>query len=260
MRHREEQTGRVFLVGAGPGAADLITVRGLERLREADVVLYDRLVGAELLEECAPHARLVSVGKSPHPAEPSVPQEEIHDLILLHARAGSTVVRLKGGDPCVFGRGWEEFLVCREAGIPCEFVPGITSALAVPELAGVPVTVRGTARSFAVVTGQTEAGGEPVDWEALSKAETLVILMGISALPEIAKHLMAHRDANTPVAVISPRLPSLSAGSTGHLAEHCRHRHGAGNLLTRGHGGRRRGRPRRKQPRNRPPRRCPHPS
>jgi uroporphyrin-III C-methyltransferase len=193
--------GIVYLVGAGPGDPRLITVLGLERLRQAEVVIYDRLVSERLLDEAPPTAERIFVGKAP--GEHSAKQEEINELLLHHARRGRIVVRLKGGDPFVFGRGSEEALACAEAGIPWEVVPGISSAVSVPALAGIPVTHRELAGGFAVVTGHC-AEGDRQDWAALARVETLVILMGISRLPEISASLLFHgRGANTPVAAIA---------------------------------------------------------
>jgi uroporphyrin-III C-methyltransferase len=192
--------GIVYLVGAGPGDPRLITVLGLERLRQAEVVVYDRLVSERLLDE-APGAERIFVGKAP--GEHAAKQGEINALLVRHARAGRIVVRLKGGDPFVFGRGSEEALACAEAGIPWEVVPGLSSAVSVPALAGIPVTHRELAGGFAVVTGHC-AEGDRQDWAALARVETLVILMGLSRLPEIAASLLFHgRPAATPVAAIA---------------------------------------------------------
>jgi uroporphyrin-III C-methyltransferase len=194
-------SGIVYLVGAGPGDPRLITALGLERLRQAEVVVYDRLVSERLLDEAPPTAERIFVGKAP--GEHSAKQEEINELLLRHARRGRIVVRLKGGDPFVFGRGSEEALACAEAGIPWEVVPGVSSALSVPALAGIPVTHRELAGGFAVVTGHC-AEGDRQDGAALARVETLVILMGLSRLPEIAASLLFHgRGANTPVAAIA---------------------------------------------------------
>jgi uroporphyrin-III C-methyltransferase len=194
-------SGIVHLVGAGPGDPRLITVLGLDRLRQAEVVVYDRLISPRLLDEAPPRAERIFVGKAP--GEHSCGQEEINALLVRHARAGRIVVRLKGGDPFVFGRGSEEALACAEAGVPWEVVPGITSAVAAPALAGIPVTHRELAGGFAVVTGHC-AEGDRQDWAALARVETLMILMGLSRLPEIAASLLFHgRGADTPVAVIA---------------------------------------------------------
>ncbi|HEX9943230.1 MAG TPA: uroporphyrinogen-III C-methyltransferase [Thermoanaerobaculia bacterium] len=194
-------SGIVYLVGAGPGDPRLITVLGLDRLRRADVVVYDRLVSPELLNEAPSWAERVFVGKAP--GDHACRQEEINALLVRHARAGRTVVRLKGGDPFVFGRGAEEALACAEAGVPWEVIPGVSSAVGVPARAGIPVTHREVAGGFAVVTGHC-AEGDRQDWAALARTDTLVVLMGLSRLPEIAAHLLFHgRGADTPVAVIA---------------------------------------------------------
>jgi uroporphyrin-III C-methyltransferase len=198
-------SGIVYLVGAGPGDPDLMTVRGLRCLRAADAVVYDRLVSEEILAEAPPTAERIYVGKAAgkEGGHPSCQQEEINALLISLAREGRTVVRLKGGDPFVFGRGGEEALACRVAGVPCEVVPGVTSAISVPALAGIPVTHRGIAGSFAVVTGHC-MGNDRLDWEALARIDTLVVLMGLSRLPEIAGLLQHHgRRADMPAAVIS---------------------------------------------------------
>ena len=196
-------TGSVALVGAGPGDAGLITVRGLALLRAADVVLHDRLVTAELLACAGPGARLVPVGKHGHGASTS--QEEINALMVREARAGHRVVRLKGGDPFVFGRGAEEVEALREAGIAVEVVPGITSAVAAPAAAGIPVTHRALSSGFAVVTGhESDEGSSTLDWAALARMPTLVVLMGLRALPRITARLLVHGLApDTPAAVVA---------------------------------------------------------
>jgi uroporphyrin-III C-methyltransferase len=194
--------GIVFLVGAGPGDPELITVRGLRCLRCADVVVYDRLVDSRLLDEAPRAARRVYAGKRPGRA--ALRQEEIDALLVRQARAGRTVVRLKGGDPFVFGRGGEEALACARAGVACEVVPGLTSAVAVPALAGIPLTHRAVAGSFAVLTGRCAgADADRHDWAALARLDTLVILMGATRLGEIAAHLLRHgKPPATPAAVI----------------------------------------------------------
>jgi uroporphyrin-III C-methyltransferase len=193
-------SGSVYLVGAGPGDPRLITVLGLDRLRRADVVVYDRLVSPELLAEAPPQAERIFVGKTP--GDHFCHQDEINALLIRRAQAGRTVVRLKGGDSFVFGRGSEEALACAEAGVAWEVIPGVSSAVGVPERAGIPVTHRTLASGFAVVTGHC-AEGDRQDWATLARLDTLVILMGLSKLPEIAGLLLYHgRGANTPVAVI----------------------------------------------------------
>lgn len=196
-----KDTGIVYLVGAGPGDPDLITVRGLRCLQRAEVLVHDRLVSPELLDEAPSSALRIDVGKEA--GHHRCAQEEINALLVRHAQAGRIVVRLKGGDPFVFGRGAEEALACAAAGVAWEVIPGVTSATSVPARAGIPVTHRGIATSFAVVTGHC-LGDDRVDWEALARVDTLLILMGLSRLPEVADRLRAHgRDAGTPAAVIS---------------------------------------------------------
>jgi uroporphyrin-III C-methyltransferase len=192
--------GIVYLVGAGPGDPELLTLRGLRCLRQADVVVYDRLVDRRLLAEAPPAARRVYAGKGP--GRQALRQEEIDALLVRQARAGRVVVRLKGGDPFVFGRGGEEALACAAAGVAWEVVPGVTSAVAVPALAGIPLTQRGIAGSFAVVTGHC-AGDDRQDWAALARLDTLVVLMGAARLGEIAALLRRHgKPPMTPAVVV----------------------------------------------------------
>ena len=199
---RAIDNGTVYLVGAGPGDPDLITVRGLKVLRLADVVLYDRLVHADLLEEVRPDAERIYVGKAP--GNHTLSQGSINDLLVERARRGLLVVRLKGGDPFVFGRGGEEAMALAAAGISFQVVPGISSALSVPAYAGIPVTHRHISSAFTVVTGHACHAGDDPDWVALARAGTLVILMGLRRLPAIAATLIeAGIDASTPAAVIS---------------------------------------------------------
>jgi uroporphyrinogen III methyltransferase / synthase len=196
--------GRVYLVGAGPGDPGLMTVRGLEVLRRAEVVVYDRLVNPALLDEAPGSARRIFAGK--HAGAHCLPQARINALLVEHARRGRTVVRLKGGDPFVFGRGGEEALALAEAGITFEVVPGVSAAVAVPAYAGIPVTHRGLGSSFAVVTGHEDPGKgtTAVDWARLATAvDTIVVLMGLAGLPRIAAELVWHgRSPATPVALI----------------------------------------------------------
>jgi uroporphyrin-III C-methyltransferase len=194
--------GAVHLVGAGPGDPGLITARGLELLRQADVVVHDRLVGPELLHQARPDAELVDVGKGAGHA--ALAQEEINRLLVDRARRGRQVVRLKGGDPFVFGRGSEEVAACREAGVAVDVVPGVSSAIAAPAAAGIPVTARGIARSFAVLTAhQAGPGPEAPDVAALAGVDTLVVLMGRAALDRLARGLIeAGRPPDTPAACI----------------------------------------------------------
>jgi uroporphyrin-III C-methyltransferase len=195
--------GVVWLVGAGPGDPQLITVRGLRCLRSADVVVHDRLVARRLIDEAPSRARRIDVGKAPG-LEPWS-QRRINALLVAEARRGRRVVRLKGGDPFVFGRGGEECEALAEAGIPYRVVPGVTSAVAAPAFAGIPLTHRGRSSAFTVVTGHGAASDPAgVDWAALAGAGTLVVLMGLERIAEIAERLVAHgRPARTPVAVIA---------------------------------------------------------
>ena len=197
--------GIVYLVGAGPGDAGLITVKGLKKLRQCDAVVYDRLASEELLDYVQKDCTKIYVGKQA--GKHSKKQEEINAILVECAKKYSTVVRLKGGDPFVFGRGGEEIEALVEHGIAYEVIPGITSAVAVPECAGIPVTHRGISRSFHVITGhtQTSVGSPEYDYETLAKNEgTLVFLMGLSNLEEIATHLVqAGKAGSTPAAVIS---------------------------------------------------------
>jgi uroporphyrinogen III methyltransferase/synthase len=194
----------VFLVGAGPGDPGLLTLRAVELLGSADVVLYDRLVPPEALRHARPEAELVYVGKQG--GGPQMPQEEIDRLLVEHGRSGKRVVRLKGGDPLVFGRGAEEALKLREAGIDFEIVPGITAGVAAPAYAGIPVTHRDLASGVAFVTGHEDPDKpeSTLDWEALARFPgTLVFYMGVRALPRIAERLQAEgRPADEPVAVV----------------------------------------------------------
>jgi uroporphyrin-III C-methyltransferase/precorrin-2 dehydrogenase/sirohydrochlorin ferrochelatase len=195
-------TGVVSLVGAGPGDPGLITAKGLELLRCADVVVYDRLVPAALVAEAPPAAERVFVGKYPHAA--GAGQPDINALLVDRARRGQAVVRLKGGDPFVFGRGAEECEALCAAGVPVQVIPGVSAATAVPAAAGIPVTHRRLASAFAVVTGHECDGRSDLDWEALARMPTLVVLMGLHALPEIARKLVAHgARAEAPAAVIA---------------------------------------------------------
>lgn len=194
---------KVYLVGAGPGDPGLITLRAVEILRQADVVLYDRLVNPILLGYAPVSAECIYVGK-----ERGTPgkgrQETIHELMIEHAQAGKLVVRLKGGDPFVFGRGGEEALALATAGVAFEVVPGISSAVAAAESAHIPVTHRGISAGFAVFAGQEAEGGDGIPWNAAAKIPTAVFLMGVERLPVIVERLLAEgRDPSTPVAIVS---------------------------------------------------------
>ncbi len=195
---------RVFLVGAGPGDPGLITRRGLELLRSCDVVLYDRLVDPRLVDEVPEHADRVFVGK--RAGASSLPQAAIDALVVEHARAGKRVVRLKGGDPFVFGRGADEAQALAAAGISFEIVPGVTSAVAVPAYAGIPVTHSGISSSFAVLTAHESADrpGAEERWDSVARgAGTLVLMMGVSGLPDAMKRLIeVGRSPEEPAAII----------------------------------------------------------
>lgn len=194
--------GKAYLVGAGPGRPDLITVRGLRLLQQADVILYDRLVATELLLEARAEAKLIYVGKGP--GHHTASQDEINQQLVDHVLAGQQVVRLKGGDPFVFGRGGEEALALQAAGLPFEIVPGISAALAVPAYAGIPITHRGIATSFAVVTGHECSTSSQTNWSALAQIPTLIVMMGVEHIEEIAHRLIqAGRATDTPSAAIS---------------------------------------------------------
>ena len=194
----------IYLVGSGPGDPGLLTLKGLRRIEEADAIVYDRLAPKSLLEHAKPEAELVYVGKKP--GKPSMPQEEINALLVELGRAGKTVARLKGGDPYVFGRGGEEALALVEAGIPFEVVPGVTSGIAAPAYAGIPVTHRGVSASVAFVTGhEAPTKDHPdVDWTRIANgADTLVLYMGVGRLREISHALiLGGRSPETPVAVV----------------------------------------------------------
>ena len=198
-----QKQGQVWLVGAGPGDAGLLTLRGRQLLQEADVVVYDHLAGAAVLGMIPPGTRCLCVGK--RAGRHSVPQEEINRLLVEEARAGHKVVRLKGGDPFLFGRGAEEMQQLLEAGIPCQVVPGVSSALAVPAYAGIPVTHRDWASSVHIITGHSKKDGLPaMDWDALARLKgTLVFLMGVGHMEEICAQLQAHgKAASTPAAIL----------------------------------------------------------
>ncbi|MCW3097280.1 MAG: uroporphyrinogen-III synthase/uroporphyrinogen-III C-methyltransferase [Chthonomonadaceae bacterium] len=206
--------GTVYLIGAGPGDPGLITVRGMELLRTCDVVVYDRLAHPSLLQHVRSDAEKIYVGKAS--AQHAMKQPEINALLIAKAKEGKSVARLKGGDPFVFGRGGEEAEECRAAGVPFQIVPGVTSAIAAPAYAGIPVTHRDAASSFAVITGHerddaresgTRAPGEAEgrrNWAHIAyAADTLVFLMGVEALPEITTRLQQHgRSPETPVALV----------------------------------------------------------
>jgi uroporphyrinogen III methyltransferase/synthase len=221
MSDKKNQRGVVYIVGAGPGDEDLITVRGVQALRKADVVVYDYLSNPSLLDECPEGCRRIYVGKMA--GKHSLPQEEINALLVEHARRGQVVVRLKGGDPFVFGRGGEEALELAAAGIAFVVVPGITAALAAAAYAGIPLTHRGLASSAALITGHedpTKADSD-VDWERLALgAGTLTVYMGVKNLPRIVERLVsAGRPADTPAALIRWGTLNCQQTLTGRLGQ-----------------------------------------
>jgi uroporphyrin-III C-methyltransferase len=209
--------GMVYLVGAGPGDPRLLTLRGAEILHMADVVVHDRLVSRALLDLAPARAELIDVGKAA--GSTPVPQRAISRLLVERARRGKVVARLKGGDPFVFGRGGEEALACARAGIPFEVVPGVTSAIAAPAAAGIPVTHRGLSSSFAVVTA-TLAGGSAADLGRIAGAvDTLVVLMAAGRLEEVCAQLVeAGRDPDEPAAVIASATTQQETSVTAPLA------------------------------------------
>ena len=201
----DRTTGRVVLVGGGPGPLGLLTIAGLEAVRAADVLVCDRLAPLAALEQAKPGAEVVHVGKIPRGE--FTPQEQINAILVDRALAGRRVVRLKGGDNFVFGRGGEEWNACVEAGIPVEVVPGVSSSIAVPALAGIPLTHRSLTQGFVVVSGHVTPDDprSDIDWDALARLGlTIVILMGVAALPQItARLLRAGLDPATPAASIA---------------------------------------------------------
>jgi uroporphyrin-III C-methyltransferase / precorrin-2 dehydrogenase / sirohydrochlorin ferrochelatase len=203
--HHRDKTPGVVLVGGGPGDPELVTVAARRALSEADVVVADRLAPRELLSELSPDVELIDVAKLPRGR--SAAQEEINRLIVERAKEGKRVVRFKGGDSFVFGRGFEEAIACAEAGVPYTVVPGLTSATSVPAVAGIPVTHRGVAHEFVVISGHLPPDDDAslVDWDAVAALRgTVVLLMAVKNLPAIAERLVGSgRKAETPVAVIA---------------------------------------------------------
>ena len=212
--------GHVVLIGGGPGDPDLITVRGLAQLRNADVVIHDRLSPRELLDILDDDVVIIDAGKGPD--DHTLTQDEINDAIVSHALAGRRVARLKGGDPFVLGRGSEEVLACVAAGIRVEVVPGISSALAAPLAAGIPVTHRGTSTGFTVISGHAIGDLSAV----VSSGLTLVVLMGVASLPALVKELSRHgMDPTTPVAIIErahTRSQRTTLGAVGSIVDAAR--------------------------------------
>jgi len=201
MPNAQPSDGIVYIIGGGPGDPGLITVKGLKYLRQADVVLYDRLVSPELLSEASPNAEMIDVGKEPKRHRRS--QDEINALLIEKAREGKSVARLKGGDPFVFGRGGEECQALAEAGIRYEVIPGVTSAIAVPAYAGIPITQRGVTTSFTVIAGHTGGAEADVDWASIPRNGTIIFVMGVEHMPQIVLSLIEHGySPETPAAVI----------------------------------------------------------
>jgi uroporphyrin-III C-methyltransferase len=201
-RARNGANGSVWLVGAGPGDPELLTIKALKALGRADVVVHDGLVSDEILELAPAAARLINVAK--RKSRHTLPQEEINRLLVAFALEGLTVVRLKGGDPFVFGRGGEELEACRAAGVEVHVVPGVTAALAASAGAGAPLTHRGSAQAVTFVTGHAAHGEPDLDWAALARAnQTVVIYMGLTTAALIAERLIgAGRDGATPALIV----------------------------------------------------------
>lgn len=216
---RTRGDGTVYLVGAGPGDPELVTVRGQRLIRSADVLVYDRLVHPDLVDEAPVAADRYFVGKAPERHQ--VTQAEINALLVTEARLGGNVVRLKGGDPFVFARGGEEARRLRQEEVSFEIVPGVTSATSVPAFAGIPLTDRRLSSGFTVVTGHTcREEGSGIDWRSLARSSTLVVLMGLGRLPRIAEMLIEHgRAPETPAAVIEAGTTRDQRVVTGPLAK-----------------------------------------
>jgi uroporphyrin-III C-methyltransferase len=210
--------GKVYLVGAGPGEPKLLTLRAAELLRKADIVIYDRLVGKSILKLAPKSARKIYVGKRSGKHE--VPQDKINELLISCSKEGKTVVRLKGGDPFLFGRGGEEAEILAENNINFEMVPGVTSAVATPEYAGIPLTHREYASSVAIVTGHRAGDSrKPVNWSKLAEGvDTIVILMGMESLEAIVKKLMEGSvNPEKPVAIIEQGTTKMQRSFIGKL-------------------------------------------
>lgn len=211
--------GTIYLVGAGPGDPDLITVKGMRLIQQADTIIHDRLIPPEVLQWARAEAKLIDVGK--YPDHHRIKQPEINDLLVKHGLAGEMVVRLKGGDPFVFGRAQEEMDACRSHAIDCIVVPGVSSCIAGPASVGIPVTTRGLARSFAVLTGHTDPNLSPhsFDYDALAKMDTLVLMMAYKHLQKIASSLIeSGLSPDTPAASIQRATQSDQVAVAGTLA------------------------------------------
>lgn len=208
MTTSTQKAGSVILVGGGPGDPGLLTVAGLEAIKEADVIVCDRLAPLAALQHARQESMIIEVAKIPRGESTS--QERINQLLIEHASAGKTVVRLKGGDPFVFGRGGEEWQACAAAGLPVTVIPGVTSATAGPALAGVPLTHRELTQGFTVISGHAPPGdpSSTLNWQALARANTtLVIMMGVATLPDIAAELLKHG--------LLPEIPAMTVADAG---------------------------------------------
>jgi len=211
-------TGTVFLVGAGPGDPGLLTLRGADALRQADVVVHDRLVGEEILDMAPLWAERIDAGKAP--GRCPIGQDEINSILVDRARAGLTVVRLKGGDPFVFGRGGEEALALLEADVPFEIVPGVTSAVAAPAAAGIPLTHRGLSGGFTVLTARLAGGSNNDLRRSATASDTIVVLMAAGALDLACAELIAGgRASDDPAAVVSSATTAGQRSVVSTLAE-----------------------------------------
>jgi uroporphyrin-III C-methyltransferase len=222
--------GSVILVGGGPSDLGLLTVAGLEAIKEADVIVCDRLAPLSALQHARPEAEIIEVAKIPRGTSTS--QDRINEILIEHASAGKTVVRLKGGDPFVFGRGGEEWQACAAAGIPVTVIPGVTSAVAGPALAGVPLTHRELTQGFTVISGHAPPGdpASTLNWQALATANTtLVIMMGVATLPDITAELIKHGlAANTPAMTVADAAMPSQQAVRGTLADIAALTHAAG--------------------------------
>lgn len=212
------QTGTVFIVGAGPGDPDLLTLRALRVLRDADVVIHDRLIGPGILDFAKPDAEVLYVGKAK--ANHSVPQDEINALMARRALAGKRVIRLKGGDPFVFGRGGEEVDYLMGRGVPVEIVPGITAATGCAAYAGIPLTHRDHATAVTFISGHAKDGDPDLDWDGLARGrQTIVVYMGISTSGRVAARLIEHGlSPTTPIAVVENGTLATQKVATGTVA------------------------------------------
>jgi uroporphyrin-III C-methyltransferase len=219
------QPGKVYLVGAGPGHPELLTIKAAELIKTGDVIIYDRLIQEEVLALARPSAERIYMGKPVGKHESR--QDEVNELLVRKAREGKSVIRLKGGDPFVFGRGGEEAEFLVQHGIPFEVIPGVCSALSAPLSAGIPLTHRDAASSVAIVTGHNANGTEArIDWQALARIDTLVFLMGVHNIEKIARKLIAAgRPSETPAAVIQMAFwpgERTITGTLASIAEECR--------------------------------------